>query len=592
MKSEIQEGLAKALLLAAKNHGVPVEKLDQAIEIERAKDPAHGDFASNAAMKYAKIFGMNPRALADELVVSVPLMDSVAGMEVAGPGFINIRLSRASVTQVLADIQAQGEKFGMHQLDNPPKVLIEFVSANPTGPLHVGHGRGAAYGDSLANLLKANGQQVDKEYYVNDAGRQMDILALSVYWRYLQQCGAGRPLPLGIYQGDYVIDIAENLCEKAGDSLVRAIDSWVPAYPEQWTDEQVADGSRDRWIDAAIAAAKTALGEDGYAQVFDAALETEVADIRQDLEEFGVTFDRWFSEKSLFTDGMVDKTLQKLDAQGFLYEKQGATWFKAEEFGDEKDRVVRRENGVTTYFASDISYHLDKYERGYDHMIDIFGADHHGYMARVRASLAALGLEPSKLTIALVQFAVLYKDGKKMQMSTRSGQFVTLRDLREMVGSDAARFFYVMRKPEQHMDFDLDLAVSNSKDNPFYYVEYAHARTCRVLERAADAGMAFQAEAALPHRNALLEPEENAIISELRRYPELVKNAGEQLAPHMIVNYLRELAAVWHQFYDAGHKVLHDDEAMRQARLLLTDCVRQVLKSGLTIVGVAARETM
>ncbi|SUO97191.1 arginine--tRNA ligase [Suttonella ornithocola] len=592
MKSEIQDGLTAALLLVAKQHNIPAESLDQAIEIERTKDPAHGDYASNIAMKYAKVFKLKPRELADKLVMSVPLMESVAGMEVAGPGFINIRLSRNSITAVLKDIVEQKEKFGVHKSVNPQKILIEFVSANPTGPLHVGHGRGAAYGDSLANLLKTNGHQVDKEYYVNDAGRQMDILALSVYWRYLQQCDKGATLPKGIYQGDYVSLIAAELKSQIGEKLAVDLSSWVPSYPEQWSQEAIDNGERDQWIDAAIVALKNTLGEEGYTTVFNAALETEVADIREDLEEFGVVFDRWFSEKSLFTDGMVEKTLARLEEGGFLYQKNGATWFKAEEFGDEKDRVVRRENGVTTYFASDIAYHLDKYERGYDQMIDIFGADHHGYMARVRASLAALNLDPSKLTIALVQFAVLYKDGQKMQMSTRSGEFVTLRELREQVGSDAARFFYVMRKPEQHLDFDLDLATSNSKDNPFYYVEYAHARTCRVLERAKEEGYDFSPENALPHRNHLLTTEENALITELRRYPELIISAGAQLAPHIVVNYLRDLATAWHQFYDAGHKVLHEDTALREARLLLTYCVGQVLRNGLTIVGVTARERM
>lgn len=592
VKTEIQEGLATALLVVAKKYDIKPQALNLPIEVERAKDASHGDFASNMAMKYAKIFKMNPRALADELVVSVPLMDSVAGMEVAGPGFINIRLARSAVTAVLADIIREGEKFGTHRPENPEKILIEFVSANPTGPLHVGHGRGAAYGDSLANLLKANGHQVDKEYYVNDAGRQMDILALSVYWRYLQACDVGVALPKGIYQGDYVIDIANALKAEVGNTLAKPVQTWVPEYPEVWSQAQIDNGERDRWIDGAIATLKATLGEEDYARVFDTALNAEVADICEDLAEFGVHFDRWFSEKSLFVDGTVDKTLNRLAEGDFLYEKDGALWFKAEEFGDEKDRVVRRENGVTTYFASDISYHLDKYERGYTQLIDIFGADHHGYMARVRASLAALGLEPNKLTIALVQFAVLYQNGEKMQMSTRSGEFVTLRELREMVGSDAARFFYVMRKPEQHMDFDLDLATKNSKDNPYYYVAYAHARTCRVLERAKEEGYTFDVETALACRNHLFEAEETALISELRRYPEVVASAGVQLAPHLVVNYLRDLATAWHQFYDAGHKVLHEDAEIRHARLLLTTCVGQVLRNGLTIVGVTAQERM
>lgn len=592
MKIEIQNGLASALVYLAKKHDIPIENLNQPIELERCKDPAHGDFASNVAMKFAKVFAMKPRDLADQIVVSVPLMASVAGMEVAGPGFINIRLAKDSATAVLADIVRERAQFGQHSPAHPQKILLEFVSANPTGPLHVGHGRGAAYGDSLANVLKANGHQVDKEYYVNDAGRQMDILALSVYWRYMQQCGVDKVLPKGIYQGDYVIDIAHALKAIHGEALLHQAHTWVPEYPEQWSEAEVESGARDQWIDAAIAALKSVLGAERYETVFQAALQAEVEDIKQDLEEFGVLFDRWFSERSLFTSGMVEKTLAKLEQGGFLYKKDGATWFKAEEFGDEKDRVVKRDNGITTYFASDIAYHLDKYERGYDVMIDIFGADHHGYMARVRASLAALDLAPSKLHIALVQFAVLYQNGQKVQMSTRSGEFVTLRELREQVGSDAARFFYVMRKPEQHLDFDLDLAVSNSKDNPYYYVQYAHARTCRVLERAKEAGVDYQAEQALSLRNQLNEAEEKALIRELGRYRDVVISAGEQLAPHMIIGYLRDLASAWHQFYDAGHKVLHDNPDIRNARLLLTDCVSQVLRNALAIVGVQAQERM
>ena len=592
MKAEIQDGLASALLLAAKAHNVSEDLLNLPVELERCKDPAHGDFASNIAMKYAKIFRMNPRALADELVVSVPLMAAVASMEVAGPGFINIRLSRESESQVLESIIREGDNYGRHQAVNPLRILLEFVSANPTGPLHVGHGRGAAYGATLANVLKANGHEVHKEYYVNDAGRQMDILALSTYWRYMQLCGAEDVLPKGIYQGDYVIDIARDFHAKHGDTFHHAPETWAPARPAEWTQEEKDNGTVDQWIDAAVASLKGVLGEEAYRQVFDAALDAEVADIREDLAEFGVTFDRWFSERSLVTDGTVDKMLKRLQDNGFLYEKDGATWFRAAEFGDEKDRVVRRENGVTTYFASDIAYHFDKYERGYDYMIDIFGADHHGYMARVKASLAALELDPHRLSIELVQFAVLYKDGKKMQMSTRSGQFVTLRELREEVGNDAARFFYVMRKPEQHLDFDIDLAVSHSKDNPFYYVEYAHARTCRVLERAAQEGLDVDYTRALASRQALVEAEEKALLRELARYPEVVASAGEHLAGHLIINYLKELAGSWHQFYDAGHKVLHEDADIRAARLLLTRCVQQVLRNALDIIGVEALERM
>ena len=592
MKTEILSGLTTALHAVARAQKIEEGQLTLPLELGRCKNPAHGDYTSNVAMQYAKTFQMNPRQFAEALIAALPAHPGIASVEIAGPGFINIRLASGSDSAVLETIVREGTAYGRHQAEHPQKILLEFVSANPTGPLHVGHGRGAAYGATLANILRANGHRVDNEYYVNDAGRQMDILALSVYWRYMQICGSDRTLPQGIYQGDYVVDIAREHYARYGDKHYRAPETWVPTHPAEWSEAAIDNGERDAWIDAAIAALKNTLGEADYRAVFDAGLDAEVADIRDDLQEFGVTFDRWYSERALFTDGRIAEMLGVLRARGYLYEKDGAQWFRASDFGDEKDRVVTRENGITTYFASDIAYHYDKYQRGYDRMIDIFGADHHGYMARVRASLAALGLAPEKLDIALVQFAVLYKDGAKMQMSTRSGQFVTLRDLRAQVGSDAARFFYVMRKPEQHLDFDLDLATSHSKDNPYYYVQYAHARTSRVLERAQEEGVPFDAQTALAQREHLTEPEEKTLLRELARYPDTIAAAGAQMAGHLIVNYLKDLAGAWHQYYDAGHKVLHDDAALRDARLLLTHAVRQVLRNGLDIIGVAARERM
>ena len=592
MKNEILAGLTTALHAVARAQKIEEEQLTLPLELGRCKNPAHGDYSSNVAMQYAKTFQMNPRQFAEALIAALPAHPGIASVEIAGPGFINIRLASGSDSAVLETIVREGTAYGRHQAEHPQKILLEFVSANPTGPLHVGHGRGAAYGATLANILRANGHHVDNEYYVNDAGRQMDILALSVYWRYMQICGSDRTLPQGIYQGDYVVDIAREHYARYGDKHYRAPETWVPAHPAEWSEAAIDNGERDAWIDAAIAALKNTLGETDYRAVFDAGLDAEVADIRADLQEFGVTFNRWYSERSLFTDGRIHEMLDVLRARGYLYEKDGAQWFRASDFGDEKDRVVVRENGITTYFASDIAYHYDKYQRGYDRMIDIFGADHHGYMARVRASLAALGLAPEKLDITLVQFAVLYKDGAKMQMSTRSGQFVTLRDLRAQVGSDAARFFYIMRKPEQHLDFDLDLATSHSKDNPYYYVQYAHARTTRVLERAQEEGVPFDAQTALAQREHLTEPEEKTLLRELARYPDTIAAAGAQMAGHLIVNYLKDLAGAWHQYYDAGHKVLHEDAALRDARLLLTHAVRQVLRNGLDIIGVAARERM
>ena len=592
MKTRILTGLTAALHTVAQKQQIDPNQLAQTPELGRSKNPAHGDYTTNVAMQHAKTLGMNPRQLAEALIAALPEIPGVAALEIAGPGFINIRLESGSDSAVLADIVREGDAFGRHTAEHPQKILLEYVSANPTGPLHVGHGRGAAYGATLANILRANGHHVESEYYVNDAGRQMDILALSVYWRYMQECGSDRALPQGIYQGDYVKNIAREHYARYGEQHYHAPENWVPAHPAEWSAEAIDNGERDAWIDAAIAALKQTLGEADYRAVFDAGLDAEVADIREDLQQFGVTFDRWYSERSLFTAGRIEQMLDVLRARGYLYQQNGALWFRASDFGDEKDRVVKRENGITTYFASDIAYHYDKYQRGYDRMIDIFGADHHGYMARVRASLAALGLDPEKLDITLVQFAVLYQNGEKIQMSTRSGQFVTLRDLRAQVGSDAARFYYIMRKPEQHLDFDLDLAVSHSKDNPYYYVQYAHARTTRVLERAREENINFDPTAALAAREQLTEAEEKALLRELARYPDTIAAAGNQMAGHLIVNYLKDLAGAWHQYYDAGHKVLHDDAALRDARLLLTHAVRQVLRNGLNIIGVAARERM
>ena len=592
MKTRILTGLTAALHTVAQKQQIDPNQLAQTPELGRSKNPAHGDYTTNVAMQHAKTLGMNPRQLAEALIAALPEIPGVAALEIASPGFINIRLESGSDSAVLADIVREGDAFGRHTAENPQKILLEYVSANPTGPLHVGHGRGAAYGATLANILRANGHHVESEYYVNDAGRQMDILALSVYWRYMQECGSDRALPQGIYQGDYVKNIAREHYARYGEQHYHAPENWVPAHPAEWSAEAIDNGERDAWIDAAIAALKHTLGEADYRAVFDAGLDAEVADIREDLQQFGVTFDRWYSERSLFTAGRIEQMLDILRARGYLYQQNGALWFRASDFGDEKDRVVKRENGITTYFASDIAYHYDKYQRGYDRMIDIFGADHHGYMARVRASLAALDLDPEKLDITLVQFAVLYQNGEKIQMSTRSGQFVTLRDLRAQVGSDAARFYYIMRKPEQHLDFDLDLAVSHSKDNPYYYVQYAHARTSRVLERAREEGITFDPAAALAAREQLTEPEEKALLRELARYPDTIAAAGNQMAGHLIVNYLKDLAGAWHQYYDAGHKVLHNDAALRDARLLLTHAVRQVLRNGLNIIGVAARERM
>ena len=579
MKVFLQNQLATAL----KQLAPQLENLT--VEIERSRDPAHGHFASNVALKYAKSLGLAPRALAEQLISALGTPAGVARLEVAGAGFINIHLAGDLNGELLGQIVKQGAEFGRNASGAGTKILLEFVSANPNGPLHVGHGRGAGYGASLANVLRANGYTVDCEYYVNDAGRQMDILALSSYWRYLQALGWTEELPPGIYQGDYVKAIGAALRDRYGESLKLAPAQFLPDFAN---DEE----NRDRWIDQAIGQLRAGLGAENYQKVFAAGLDSQLADIQEDLRDFGVIFDNYYSEKSLFTTGKIDAALAVLQEKGFLYEENGALWFKSQQFGDEKDRVVRRDNGQTTYFASDIAYHWDKFQRGYDLAINIWGADHHGYIARVKAALAALGLPPEKLVINLVQFAVLYANGEKVQMSTRAGKFVTLRQLRETVGSDCCRFFYAMRKADNHLDFDIDLARSNSKENPYYYVQYANTRANRVLEKAAAAGFSPDWESALEHVSLLGEEKEQLLLRELGRYGDVLAAAGRDQAPHLIINYLKELAGTWHQYYDAGYKLIHEDEKLRAARLLLTFAVRQLLRNGLELIGVRPLDSM
>jgi arginyl-tRNA synthetase len=465
------------------------------------------------------------------------------------------------------------------------KVIIEFVSANPTGPLHVGHGRGAAYGDALARLLRAAGYDVHTEYYVNDAGRQMNILAVSVWLRYLELCGEELDFPANAYQGDYVWDIAASIHRNKGEELHCRIDDVFVGVPP----DEPLGGDKEEHIDGLIRRAKDLLGEN-YDLVFDQGLNEITDNIRRDLAEFGVEFDHWFSERSLHQSGEMEKAIETLEKNGHLYEKEGAKWFRSTDFGDEKDRVVVRDNGQTTYFASDIAYHLDKLDRGYQRLIDIWGADHHGYVARVKAALQALNAEKDRFEVLLVQFAILYRGGEKLAMSTRSGEFVTLRELRNEVGNDAARFFYVMRKCEQHMDFDLDLAKSQSSDNPVYYVQYAHARICSVLAQLSERDMQIP-DADSADLQLLTEDHEKDIMNQLARYPEVIENAALNHEPHQVAYYLRELANDFHTYYNS-YQFLVEDQALRDARLVLIQATRQVLSSGLDLLGVSAPESM
>ncbi|NBU79833.1 MAG: arginine--tRNA ligase, partial [Sphingomonadaceae bacterium] len=462
---------------------VAPEHTDTPIHLERPKQASHGDFATNLPMQLARALKLAPRVIAERIVEALPASPLVSEVTIAGAGFINFTLKADAKTRVVNTVLDQGADFGRSTLGKNAKVLVEFVSANPTGPLHVGHGRGAAYGASLSDLLAFAGWDVTREYYVNDAGRQMDILAISTWIRYLDQHGVTIDYPPNAYQGDYVREMARQLTNAHGDKYVRSklvVLEGTPGLPDASRADDEAKTQRELHLDALIANGKKLLGED-WPYVHQHALSEQLADGRDDLDGFGVDFQNWFSENSLFDTGLVARCLEKLDAAGHIYEKNGARWFRSTDFGDEKDRVVQRDNGLYTYFASDIAYHLNKYERGFDRMINIWGADHHGYIPRVKGAVQALALDPAKLDIALVQFAVLYRNGEKASMSTRSGDYVTLRSLRAEVGDDACRFFYVLRKADQHLDFDLDLAKSQSADNPVYYIQYAHARICSLM---------------------------------------------------------------------------------------------------------------
>jgi arginyl-tRNA synthetase len=547
------------------------------IVLEKPRLAEHGDYACNVALQLAKQLKRAPREIADRLVAALPASPYLEKAVVAGAGFINLFLKPAFKQQIVNRILEAGAGYGTGLLGQRKKVQVEFVSANPTGPLHVGHGRGAAYGASLANVLTAAGFDVTREFYVNDAGRQMDILALSTWLRYLELCGEAVPFPANAYQGEYVRAMARAIRAEHGARFRRDAGVFTPS---------LADADEETRLDALIDLAKRTLGGD-YDTIHGFALKEQLEDCRSDLAEFGVTFDGWISERSLYDSRRVERALQRLEERGHVYGKDGAKWFRSSSYGDEKDRVVRRENGQYTYFASDIAYHLDKFERGFDLAIDVWGADHHGYMARVKGALAALGLNPERLTIALVQFAVLYRGGQRVSMSTRSGEFVTLRELRGEVGNDAARFFYVLRKADQHLDFDLDLAKSQSNDNPVYYVQYAHARVCSVLEQwGGDATQLAGADVA-----ALVSEHETALLARLLEYPDAVENAARDLAPHLIAFYLRELAAGFHSYYNAT-RLLVEEENVKRARLALAGAVRQVLRNGLALLGVSAPDRM
>jgi arginyl-tRNA synthetase len=581
------ETLLQQALEALPETLVPGAARDVGIEVEQTRDKQHGDFASNLAMRLAKSARQNPRKLAEALVSSVPQSPVVARIEIAGAGFINFFLKDDAYHGEIGRVLEQGASYGRSKVGAGRRVQVEFVSANPTGPLHVAHGRHAAFGASVSNLLDAAGFRVEREYYINDAGRQMDILAVSAWLRYLERCGERFAFPSNAYVGEYLIPVGEQLLAAEGSDLKRSAAEVFKDLPP----DEPHGGDKDIYIDALIDRARMLIGEAAYARVLKSALDGIVGDIREDLAEFGVTFDCWFSERTLSDSGAIDRSIEALKKSGHAYLKDGALWFKSTDFGDEKDRVIVRDNGMKTYFASDIAYVLNKLERGFEHLLYIWGADHHGYITRLRAVLIALGGPPESFEVLLVQIVSLFRGGEKAKMSKRSGDYVTLRDLRKEVGNDAARLFYVMRSNDQHLDFDMELAKSRTNENPVYYIQYAHARVSSVFRQLKERGLVHDVAHGLTSLGTLGEPQEQALIKRITAYPELIKQCAAQRAPHTLVHYLRDLANDFHTYYSA-HQFIVEDAGSRDARLVLARAAQIVIANGLKLLGVSAPDTM
>lgn len=582
MKKQLQALLDQSLrVLESEGMVIAVKKDD--IKIEYSRDPSHGDFASNLAMVLAKTHNCNPRELANRITENLPKSDLIKRTEIAGPGFINFFLNQNSYQSVVLDILEKGDAYGNSKIGDNQSTLIEFVSANPTGPLHIGHGRGAAYGAAIVNLLKKTGFNIHCEYYVNDSGRQMDILTVSTWIRYLQQHDKEICFPESAYKGNYIIDIAADLKNKYANKFVTPHKDILDLLD---TKEEA-----DIKIDKLIKHCASVLGEKNYRLILETCLDSILSSIKNDLNEFGVEFNNWYSEYSLLKNNSVNQCIAKLNDKSWIYQKDGAKWFRSSKLGDEKDRVLERENGQKTYFASDIAYHLSKFERGYKKIINIWGADHHGYIERVKASMKALDYPPEAITILLVQFATLFRGKEKLQMSTRSGEFITLKELIKEVGKDAARFFYIMRKNEQHLDFDLELAKSESNDNPVYYIQYAHARICSVFRQMNEKGYTFFQSKKLSDLSTLTEDHEIKLLRSLAKYPDVIESAAVSFEPHQLAYYLKDLANDFHTYYNVNQFLVEDD-LIRNARLSLIDATRQVIRNGLLQLGVSSPEEM
>ena len=585
MKNDLIRILKAALKEIGKENGIDFS--NKKVSIQENKEKAHGDYASNLAMVIAKDLSQSPKEVAEKITSLLPSEEWIEKVNIAGPGFINFYLKKDTHNEVLMRIEESAKSFGSNNSGNGERVLIEYVSSNPTGPLHVGHGRGAAFGSVLSELLRIVGYKVDEEYYVNDHGRQMNILTISTWLRYLQQNGQELEFSKKGYQGEYVEQLAKELLKEESTkyNLKENESDLQELLQSQETEED---------LDNLIKWGKSFLQEN-FEEIREFSLRAIMISIKEDLKLFGVNHNLWFNESSMYFNKVglpdIDKSIKLLDDSGFLYEKEEALWFKSTEFGDDKDRVVKRANGDNTYFASDISYHLDKYDRGYKRIINVWGADHHGYLPRVSAAMEALGKNQDMLEVVFIQFANLLRNGEKVSMSTRGGEFITLMELIEEVSSEAARFFYINRKADQHLDFDLDLAKSQTKDNPLYYIQYAHARICGVFETLKKEGRKLNQDLGLDNLDLLNLDKEIEIQKMLLQYPEVISRAAKHSEPHLICYYLKDLSGLFHSYYNS-ERFLVDNDKLMNSRLFLLKGTKQVISNGLEILGIAAPESM
>lgn len=551
---QIQDNLKEEIKAAVLKAGLAQEEQIPEVILETPKDKAHGDYSTNMAMQLARVAKKAPRSIAEELIAHFDSSKaSIQKIDIAGPGFINFYMDNSYLTDLIPAILKAGDEYGRSNAGNGQKIQVEFVSANPTGDLHLGHARGAAVGDSLCNILDKAGYAVSREYYINDAGNQINNLALSVEARYFQALGLEKEMPEDGYHGKDIIGIGKTLAKEYGDKFVSVSEEERFAFFRRY------------------------------------GLDYEMSKLKKDLEKFRVPFDVWFSETSLYETGKIDNALQLLREKGHIYEQDGATWLRSTEFGDDKDRVLIKKDGSYTYLLPDIAYHKDKFDRGFEKLINIWGADHHGYIPRMKAAMQALGYNRDDLEVEVIQLVHLYQNGEKMKMSKRTGKAVTMRDLIDEVGLDATRYFFAMRSADTHLDFDMDLAVSESNENPVYYAQYAHARIWSILRSAEEKGFAVDQSADL---TSISSEKEMELLKKLGEFPQVIADAAEKRIPHRITNYIYELASVFHSFYNAEKVLNEDNPEQTKARLALVKTVQVTLKNALKLIGVSAPEKM